>query len=100
MNYNFIKKLKNNNEMKYIDIENIFKIIINYYKKFYNIKFFNKKTKKRILNCIINRIFENTILKLKKFIFIKKIKIIIQKAILKSSPEKNDFSNKYYKFFI
>ena len=77
MNYNFIKKLKNNNKIKYINIENIFKIIIKNYKKFYNIKFFDKKIKKRILNCIINRVFKNMISKLQKFIFIKKIKIVI-----------------------
>ena len=54
MNYNFIKKLKNNNKIKYINTKNIFKIIINYYKKNYNIKFFDKEIKEYILNCIIN----------------------------------------------
>ena len=86
--------------MKYINVKNIFKIIINYYKKNYNIKFFDKKTKKRILNYIIDQIFENVISKLKKFIFTKKIKIVIRKIVLKLSFKKNSFLNKYYKIFI
>lgn len=77
MNYNFIKKLKNNDKMKYINSKNILKIIINYYKKIYNIKSFDEKIRKRILNYIINRILKKTMSKLKKFIFTKKIKIVI-----------------------
>ena len=86
--------------MKYLDLKNIFKMIINYYRDFYNIKSFDEKARERILNYIINCILKRLISKLKKSIFIKKIKIIIRKAILKSSLKKDYFLNKYYKIFI
>ena len=46
MNYNFIKILKNNNDITYSDLKDNFKITINYYRGFYDIKTFNEKIKK------------------------------------------------------
>ena len=46
MNYNFIKILKNNNNIMYSNLKDILKITTNYYRDFYNIKTFNEGVKK------------------------------------------------------
>ena len=68
MNYNFIKILKNNNDIIYSNSKDIFKITTNYYRDFYNIKIFNKKIKEQILNYIIKRISSKTMSRLRKLI--------------------------------
>ena len=68
MNYNFIKTLKNDNDITYSNSEDIFKITINYYRDLYNIKTFDEKIKKQILNYITRRISSRTISRLKKLI--------------------------------
>ena len=68
MNYNFIKILKNDNDITYLNLKDIFKIMTNYYRDFYNIKIFDERIKKQILNYIIKRILLKTILRLKKSI--------------------------------
>ena len=100
MNYNFIKTLKNDNDITYSNLENIFKIMMNYYRDLYNIKIFDERIKKQILNYIIKRISSRTMSRLRKSISLRKIEIAIHRTKLKSSFEKNDLFNKYYKIFI
>ena len=100
MNYNFIKTLKNDNNITYSNSKNIFKITINYYRNLYDTKILDERVKKQILNYIIKKISLKTILKLKKSILLQKIKIVIRRITMKSSLEKNDLFNEYYKTFI
>ena len=100
MNYNFIKTLKNDNNITYSNSKNIFKITINYYRNLYDTKILDERIKKQILNYIIKKISLKTILKLKKSILLQKIKIVIRRITMKSSLEKNDLFSEYYKTFI
>ena len=68
MNYNFIKTLKNDNDITYSNSKDILKITTDYYRNFYNIKTFDERIKKQILNYIIKRISLKTISRLKKSI--------------------------------
>ena len=46
MNYNFIKTLKNDDDITHSNSKDIFKITMNYYRGFYDIKTFDEKIKK------------------------------------------------------
>ena len=46
MNYNFIKILKNDNNITYSNLKDIFKTITNYYRNLYDIKTFDEKIRK------------------------------------------------------
>ena len=70
MNCNFIKILKNNNDIICSNSKNIFQTTTNYYRDFYDIKTFDEKIKKQILNYIIKKILSKTISKLKKSILL------------------------------
>ena len=45
MNYSFIKTLKNDNNITYSNLKDIFKIVTNYYRDFYDIKIFDEEVK-------------------------------------------------------
>ena len=68
INYNFIKILKNKNNITYSNSKDILKIITNYYQNLYDIKTLDEKIKKQILNYIIKKISLKTMLRLKKSI--------------------------------
>ena len=54
--------------MTYSNLKDIFKITTNYYQNLYNIKTFDERVKKQILNYIMKRISSKMILRLKKSI--------------------------------
>ena len=75
-------------------------MIEEFYKKLYAIKFLKDFIKKKILSCLNKHIILKTIIRLLTSITINKVKIIIQRAILKKSFGNNDFLFEYYKMLI
>ena len=73
------------------------RIIEKFYKKLYAIKPSKDSAREKILNCFNKRIISRTITELSISTIIKKMKMIIQRAILKKSLENNDFFFKYHK---
>ena len=104
----FFKKAKFFNNMKLkslIDqeeelqskIEKVIKMIEEFYKELYETKPSKDSAKKKILNCFNKRITSRATTELLTSITMNEIKTIIQRAILKKSPENDDLLFEYYK---
>ena len=73
------------------------KMIKEFYKKLYAIKFSKNFTREKILNCFNKCIILKAFIKLLTSITMNEIKMVIQYTILKKSFENNDLLFEYYK---
>ena len=92
-----LKSLIDQKEELQSEIEKIMKIIEEFYKKLYAMKFSKYFARKKILSYLNKRITSKIIIRLLISITMNEMKIIIQRATLKKSLENNDFFFKYYK---